>query len=320
MKKLLVLIICGVAIFFVVKNREEYSNFLVKKLTDTHQLIIKEKNAYVKKDDFLLVDINEEYIPYSYGDLINIIYTVINNGWDSFTFYCPSEYTDCLNDIEQISTDNITLTHINNYVHPYNSFTMIRTSMLESGEITLTVSHVYTEDQIKAIDQEIDRIMNLIIKDSNSTRENIKAMHDYIINNTKYDQTDYGDYTATSSIAYGALFDHLATCNGYTDVMSIFLSKLGVINYKIATTSEDLQNSSTGHIWNAVYIDNEWLHMDLTWDDPVTSTGEDLLYHKYFLITTEEMQKVDAGEVNIEEHNFNSKYYPEFNPKSQKLT
>ena len=101
--------------------------------------------------------------------------------------------------------------------------------------------------------------------------------------------------------------------------MAIFLTKLGVVNYKIATTAEDLKDSETGHIWNAVYLDGQWLHMDLTWDDPVTNTGENLLHHKYFLVTTEEMKKADDGEVNIEEHNFNKIYYPEFNEKSQNL-
>ncbi len=319
MKRLLVLIICGLAIFYVTKNSHKYSDFLANKITDTNQLVINDSNEYIKNDDFLYVDISKDYIPYSYKDLQNIVYTIINNGWDTFTFYCPSEYVSCLDDVEKLSTDEITLTHINNYVHPFNSFTMLRTSMLGS-EITVNVIHVYNQEQIDAINLEIDRIMNLIIKDSDSTYDKIKTMHDYIINNTRYDQTEREWRTTASSIAYGALFDHLATCNGYTDTMAIFLNKIGVINYKIATTANDLQNSATGHIWNAVYYNNEWLHMDLTWDDPVTTTGEDMLHHKYFLVTTEELQRVDAGEVNIEEHNFNPKYYLEFNEKSQKLS
>ena len=35
--------------------------------------------------------------------------------------------------------------------------------------------------------------------------------------------------------AYGPLFNHLATCNGYTDLMAIFLTKMGYENYKIAS-------------------------------------------------------------------------------------
>ena len=318
MKRFIITIICIICVIYIGLNANKFSNYLANIITDNHKLIIEEKNEYAKKEDFLFVTKNESYIPYSYSDLLDIIYTAINNGWNTFTFYCPSEYTNCLNDIEKISKDDITLTHINNYVHPYNSFNLLSTSMSESGEITLKISHVYSKEQIAAINLEIDRIMNLIVKEKNSTYDNLKAIHDYIINNTKYDQNTSDDSSA-SSIAYGTLFEHLATCNGYTDTMAIFLSKLGIPNYKIATTSEDLQNSETGHIWNAVYLNDKWLHIDLTWDDPVTNTGEDLLYHKYFLVTTEEMKKADDGEVNIEEHNFNKKYYLEFNEKSQNL-
>lgn len=319
MKNFIITVLCLGLITFIVINANKYSDLIANKITDNHTLIIKDKNEYAKNTDFLFVSLNNSYIPYSYNDLLNIIYTVINNGWDTFTFYCPSEYTDCISDIEKISKDEVTLTHINNYVHPFNSFTMLSTSMSDSGEITLKVKHVYTEDQIKAINTEIERIMSLVLNNKNSTYDNIKAMHDYIINTTKYDQVSSSEEVTASSIAYGALFDHLATCNGYTDTMAIFLDKIGVKNFKIATTSEDLKNSETGHVWNAVYLNNKWLHMDLTWDDPVSNTGEDYLYHKYFLVTTEEMQKADAGEVNIEEHNFNKKYYLEFNEKSQNL-
>ena len=94
--------------------------------------------------------------------------------------------------------------------------------------------------------------------------------------------------------------------------MAIFLSKLNYENYKVATTAEEISYKSNGHIWNAVKIDGKYLHLDLTWDDPVSNDGKDYLYHKYFLVTTEEMKKADTGSVNVEEHNFNRSIYQEF--------
>ena len=86
--------------------------------------------------------------------------------------------------------------------------------------------------------------------------------------------------------------------------MSIFLNRFNINNYKIA---------SEEHIWNLVYLNNNWLHLDLTWDDPVSNDGKDYLFHTYFLKTTEEVKDADDGETVIEEHNFNSLYYLEFN-------
>ena len=94
--------------------------------------------------------------------------------------------------------------------------------------------------------------------------------------------------------------------------MAIILSKLNYENYKVATTSDEISYESNGHIWNAVKIDNTWLHLDLTWDDPVDVNGKDYLYHKYFLVSTEEMAEADSGDVLVEEHNFNKSIYQEF--------
>ena len=73
---------------------------------------------------------------------------------------------------------------------------------------------------------------------------------------------------------------------------------MGYENFKIATTNE-----TTGHVWNVVKINNEWLHLDLTWDDPVSSDGKDYLYHKYFLINTEGLIKADEN-ITSKEYGF----------------
>ena len=79
--------------------------------------------------------------------------------------------------------------------------------------------------------------------------------------------------------------------------MAIFLNKIGIPNYKI---------SGEDHVWNLVYLDGKWLHLDLTWDDPVTSNGENILLDKFFLITTDELKALNTGY-----HDFNEEYFVE---------
>ena len=76
--------------------------------------------------------------------------------------------------------------------------------------------------------------------------------------------------------------------------MALFLDKLGFKNYKI---------SSAKHIWNAVYIDGEWKHLDLTWDDPITD-GADRLEYNFFLISDKELESKNTGQ-----HNYNKVIY-----------
>lgn len=312
MKKMIIPTICIIIIIITALFSGKISSYINNKINYNQEVVLSNTNNYYKDDGFMYVNLTDNFTPYSYQDLINITYTAINKGWDSFTFYCPSEYPSCVEDMGKISNDKVLLTHISNFVHPYNSFTNFATRIYESGEISFKITHVYTDEEIKAIDAEIDKIIANVTSSDKSPKENLRALHDYIINNTKYDE-NIGKTGLKSNIAYGLLFEHYATCNGYTDVMAIMLSKLGYKNYKIATTPDQISYKSTGHVWNAVYFENKWLHIDLTWDDPVSESGADYLYDKYFLVNNEEMKKADSGEVSLEEHNFDSSVYLEFN-------
>ena len=315
MKKLIIPIICIILIAITVVFLNPLTDTFAEIVSSEPELIIKENNNYTKDIDYLYVQRTDDYIPYSYQDLLNIYYSVINNGCDQFTFYCPEEYTKCLNDVSQISSDELILTHLNNYVHPFNSFTNVKTSINENGEINLTIEYLYTDAEITAINTKADEILATILTNEMNDYEKIKTIHDYIVNNVKYDieRNEENDSKYNSYTAYGPLFEGYATCNGYTDLMAIFLTKIGFNNFKVATTPDEISYSTTGHIWNAVYLNDEWLHIDLTWDDPVSSDGKDYLFHTYFLVSTEAMKEADQGETVIEEHNFNPLFYLEFN-------
>lgn len=314
MRKFIVPLICYSLILLVLLNIDKISDFLTKTISNNNILNIEAGNDYTKNYNFMYLANSDDYIPYSSDDIKDILYSIINQGWMEFTFYCPNEYKDCIKDVTAISKDDLLLTHINNYVHPYNSFKNIKTSITESGEITINVNYLYKKEDIKEINKYVNKVIADLYQKNDDDYENLKRIHDYIINNTKYDieRNDKGESKYQSFNAYGPALEGYATCNGYADLMAIILSKLNYENYKVATTEEEISYESNGHIWNAVKIDNEWLHLDLTWDDPVSNDGKDYLYHKYFLVSTEEMLEADAGNIQIEEHNFNKSIYQEF--------
>lgn len=315
MKKFLNYFISLLIILVTIINVDNISNYLSNKISNNNKSNIVNLNKYAKDSKFLFLEKVYTNTPYSYQDLINLYYSIIDAGYQVYTFYCPKEYSNCIKDVSSISEDELILTHINNYVHPFNCFTSINTSITKTGEVTLDISYLYKKEDIDKIDIRVDELINQLIKDNMSTIDKVKTIHDYIINNTKYDvkrnltgESEYSSYNA-----YGPLFEGFATCNGYTDLMAIFLNKLDIPNYKIATTPEEISYSATGHIWNALEVDGKWLHLDLTWDDPVSNDNKDYLFHTYFLKTTKEVKDADDGDTQIEEHNFNPLYYLEFN-------
>lgn len=310
MKKYISSIICLLLIVIVAVKYNSIVTFATDFFTNKQDLIILSGNEYTKNNDYLYVQRSKNFTPLSKQDVLNIYYSIINNHWDTFTFYCPSEYEDCTSDITKLSEDTVTLSNINNFVHPYNSFTNIKTSIDSQGEIIVKVNYLYTKDQINYINNKVNNIIENNYNNNVDIKENIKKIHDYIINNTSYDINYKENKDKFTFTAYGALKEHLATCNGYSDLMAIILNKLGINNYKIAYNPSGDTNED-GHVWNAVYINDNWLHLDLTWDDPV-GDGQSYLNHKYFLVTTSEMNEADSGNIQVKEHNYDKYVYQEF--------
>lgn len=313
---IIVLIGCFAWLFVVVMNLDKTTKWIQKLIEKEPQITLKAKNKYYKEDAYQFVHNTDDFKPLSKGDLKNIFYTIVNSGWKKFTFYCPSEYTECLNDVKEMSQNQDLLTHLNNYVHPFNGFSNVKTVISETREITVFIDYFYTEEEIKVINEKVNEIYEKELTSDMNEEDKIKVIHDYIINNTKYDveRNNDGKSPYHSYTAYGPLLEGFGTCNGYTDAMALFLIKMGIPNFKVAMTPENNQNID-GHVWNAVKLNNEWYHLDLTWDDPVSSDGKDYLQHKYFLITTKELKEIDDGEIPVLEHQFKTSIYPELKEK-----
>lgn len=281
------------------------SNFIVENFVYKKELYELEYNNYSKKMNFNYLQLNEDFETKNKTDLINNIYTIVDSGINEYSFYCDDEYASCLEDIKDIATDNSLMTIMNNFTNPYNSFNKLYVTTNTMGKITIVVEKLYTEEDIKYIDDYINNFLINHLNDSMSNSEKIKTFHDYIINNTSYDQEKaneiknniHTENTLESHKATGVFKNNVALCSGYTDAMAIFLNKINVINYKISTDS---------HIWNAIKLEDKWLHLDMTWDDPVTDTGRDILIDEFFLISNDQLIKKNTGQ-----HNYDVSVYSE---------
>lgn len=313
MKKFITPIICGLLLIITILFSGKFTDFFVKQIVMSEPKVLNNYNQYVKDYSLSYAENTESFIPYSKQDIYNIIYTIINNGYENFTFYCPSEYELCTTDVELISNNSIILTHINNFVHPFNSFTNIRMTITRYGEVIVELDYLYDNDSINKINYKTDEIMEEILTDDMTDEEKIEILHDHIIENATYDISinNNNESEYNSSTAYGPLFEGYAICNGYSDLMAIYLNKLGIINIKIATTSDEISYSEAGHVWNAVNLDGKWYHIDLTWDDPIGEDEQEYLFHTYFLIDSNELYEIDNKSILYEEHRFSEVVYYE---------
>ena len=233
----------------------------------------------------------------SQDDIKNTIYNVLNQGLSSVTLYCSNDAystsTACFNDFTAVFQNNDIMKSISDYVHPYNSYSNIRTSRTTSGstwKITMSIYYKYSDEDQTAIDNMLDSIIVNNNIGSMSEANKIKTFHDYIVNNTVYDMDAAEDPTnaayAASFSAYGLLINGLAVCQGYADAMAIFLDRYQIPNIRV---------SSTSHTWNLIYTNGSWQHLDATWDDPVTSNGSNIISWAYYLVTTTQLQNLDPS-------------------------
>ena len=293
MKKLIATLLLLASIAYIFLNFETLVRFAMVNIVYRDEVLLKDDNIYNRNYDWAYIDETDDFFPNNKQDILNIFYTALNGGWDELTFYCDQSYVSCINDVEEITDDNYLLSGINNYVSAYNSYSKIYININSLGRINIQITKIYTDEMISTLNNKINEIYNSIINESMSTEDKIKKIHDYIINNAVYDQERAREVKNGSALnsyhvsntAYGALINGLAICGGYTDAMALFLDKMGLQNYKIASDT---------HIWNYVLIDGVWKHLDLTWDDPVTSSGENRLEHNFFLISTSELELLDT--------------------------
>lgn len=260
-------------------------------------------NDYYKDDNFNYIDDYTESGIKNRNDLINSIYYAINSGTDYIERYIDSDYTNYINDINTLTAYNgaefkKVISTLNNFVHPYNSSNNVKISYGGDYKIGITINRAYTQDEINEINNKVDKILSENVNNNMPPKEKIRVIHDYIIDHTEYDKLKYenkNDDTYKSNTAYGVLIEGYGTCNGYADAMEIFLDKMNIINYKI---------SNEEHIWNLVYLDGKWYHLDLTWDDPISDIN--INRDTYFLISTKTLEKINDGT-----HTFDKNIYSE---------
>ena len=291
-KNILYTILLMLIVYFVYINLDDITKDLKALIVSRNDLVIKEPNSY--KVDYTFENFNYKisYVPYNKEELIDIYFNVLNNGYNEFTFYCPKEYKNCTKDVESIGNDSKLMSNINNYVHPYNSFKTIKTKVSSNNEITLEIQKKYSEEKINKINELVNNVISELDLNNIDDLTKIERIHSYILNHTVYDKNTK-NFDINS--AYGSLIEGHAVCSGYADAFSIFMNIYKIPNIRV---------SSENHLWNLVYINGKWLHIDLTWDDSENNKYD----NNYFLITKEKLFSLDT-----KEHNFDESFFIEAN-------
>ena len=155
-------------------------------------------------------------------------------------------------------------------------------------------------------------------------RETVTAIHDYLVNTLTYSpwvSSPWGMSDGEIEAAYAvydqadakydlenniALASKYGVCQDYADLFQAMCTRAGIPCITVSG-----MGGGGSHAWNMVYVDGQWLYVDCTFDDPVSSTP--VLKHDYCLV---------GPEVMVLSHSWDGEDYPmpaEYDPAWEQL-
>lgn len=130
-------------------------------------------------------------------------------------------------------------------------------------DVGIVTEAEYLEIQNKALE---------ITKNCNTDAEKVKAIHDWVADNTYYNYDYFLDGKDDSGVAepYEVYKTGTAVCSGYARLTFVMLHSVDVwcINVGGVAGTENIEAKpyEINHEWNLVYVNDEWIAIDVTWD------------------------------------------------------
>lgn len=247
----------------------------------------------------------------SFSSKINIVYSNTDvNINDVYVAYNKDEFKTLLiksllysNDRLCIVTKNIpTSTDISQYINEirnscpiavmgykgYESSTL-DTKVGDYSYFVIKFTYDFDKDTLnsmkKTLEQKACEIVASNIAKDMPPYMKVYLIHNYIINHCSYAENYENNNDLTVYTAYGALVNGKAVCDGYANAAQVLFNLCNIENIKISGKSK-----GEGHAWNLIKLDNEYYHIDLTWDDPVGPVGLNFLEYDYYNLTDSQIE------------------------------
>lgn len=110
--------------------------------------------------------------------------------------------------------------------------------------------------------------------------QRISKINKYICDHVAYRTVpDQNPGSGANAFLYGE-----AVCQGYSELMDIFLKTMGYETVLVTAYAEDFDFTNDGHAWNIIKIDKKWYAVDTTWNDSQKDST------KYLLVSQKEMK------------------------------
>ncbi len=152
------------------------------------------------------------------------------------------------------------------------------------GESNYLVNEFPTKEYVDEAIKKVESAKNNIIANrTGNTYDDIKMVHNYLVDNIEYDTTIS---KANIYDAYGALINHECVCEGYARAFKYIMDNMQIPCVLVIGKATNSKGETENHAWNYVNLNGAWYAIDTTWDDPVVLNGGRASLaskYKYFL-------------------------------------
>ncbi|MGF7048312.1 hypothetical protein J2T13_002819 [Paenibacillus sp. DS2015] len=152
-----------------------------------------------------------------------------------------------------------------------------------SADVKVQLSYRETAQETAFVTKKVQSVLKKMIVPGMNDHEKVKAIHDWVVLNLKYDIT-LRKYTAYDGLSTGS-----TVCQGYSLLTYKMLKEAGIKNMIVEGTVKS-GSSRQLHAWNLVLVSGKWYHLDTTWDDPVPDQKNKVAIG-YYLRNDDQMRK-----------------------------
>lgn len=267
---------------------------------------------------------------YYYSYINDMDYPVVNSidEYKDFLINGALSFKDNLNAIINIPLTTENLFEVNKIIGDFSAGNELNDAYIKhiitgkswsvvatmvNGEYVLYVKYSFNYSEMYLNQDEdnkrIKEILSQIITDDMYAHEKVKAIHDYIVKNFRYD-TSYKNYYIKEMLDEGK-----GVCQAYS-LLTYRMLSLANVPVKFIVGKADTGSKIEGHSWNMVNLGGYWFNLDVTWDDPIPDVKGRIKY-KYYMLTDDVFRKNHMPSKLYTYPSANKNYYEYLNEFAQ---
>ncbi len=181
-----------------------------------------------------------------------------------------------------------------NYDYPelfYINFKSVNFTKVSFGlilYINYNIEHEFKMMKISVIEEKINYIVLMALNQKlNTDYEKCRWIHNYLVKNVRYhfEAVKYPDKYPEAFRIDGVFKDNMAVCEGIAKAFKILCDRLDVkCLIAFGTASLKYFGKEMPHAWNIVKINEQFMHIDVTWDIGISEPSKHTRYD-YFCIS-----------------------------------